>query len=75
MSGIILVLLAFQPGCPDPITLYASGVEEGWTEEDETQIPISQTRCREIFGENYCLYKLTKLGTSRYTAICRKKEE
>lgn len=71
MSGIILILLATTSICPDPIIQYAPGVEEGWTEEDEQQIPISQTRCREIFGENYCLHKLTKLGTNRYTAVCR----
>ena len=57
--------------CPRTVLLIAEGVNEGWTEADDAQVEVSRKRCRQLFGDNSCLRKLTKVGIMRYTAVCR----
>jgi hypothetical protein len=56
---------------PRTVLLLAEGVNEGWTEADDAQVEVSRKRCRQLFGDNSCLRKLTKVGIMRYTAVCR----
>ena len=57
--------------CPNVILILDTASDEGWTAEDDLQVSVSIRRCTQLFGVTSCLHKLTKLGTHRYTAVCR----
>lgn len=47
------------------------GCGNPWTDLEVTQALISNKRCKQKYGENYCLVRLVKYNDLQWSAVCR----